>query len=104
MNSWFEIWCTSLQILWGNYFHPNMNEKQFKNNVAYNSSVVYKTKAEQCGYCKGTGYIRKIKKDGSPYLKQPKCPVCEGSGYLFKPTNKIAGFKFQWYGLWCSAS
>jgi DNA polymerase I-like protein with 3'-5' exonuclease and polymerase domains len=80
---------------WGNYFHPNMNEKQFKNNVAYNSSVVYKTKAEQCGYCKGTGYIRKIKKDGSPYAKSSVCPICDGKGYKFIPTKEIAGLKFS---------
>ena len=80
---------------WANYFHPNMHDKQFKNNVAYNSSIVYKTKAEQCGYCKGTGYIRKIKKDGSPYAKPSVCPICDGDGYKFIPTKEIAGLKFS---------
>ena len=80
---------------WANYFHPNMHDKQFKNNVAYNSSIVYKTKAEQCAYCKGTGYIRKIKKDGSPYAKPSVCPKCDGDGYKFIPTKEIAGLKFS---------
>jgi len=80
---------------WANYFHPNMHDKQFKNNVAYNSSIVYKTKAEQCTYCKGTGYIRKIKKDGSPYAKPSVCPICDGDGYKFIPTKEIAGLKFS---------
>ena len=80
---------------WANYFHPNMHDKQFKNNVAYNSSIVYKTKAEQCAYCKGTGYIRKIKKDGSPYAKPSVCPICDGDGYKFIPTKEIAGLKFS---------
>jgi len=80
---------------WMNHFTPYMNKSDFTYNVNSNSDVVYKTIAVTCSDCYGTGHLRKIKKDGSPYIKQPKCSSCEGSGYYFKPTNKIAGFKFN---------
>jgi len=80
---------------WMNNFTPYMNKADFMYNLDINSDIVYRTTAVTCKECYGTGHLKKIKKDGSPYLKQPKCPACEGSGYLFKPTNKIAGFKFN---------
>ena len=58
------------------------------------TEYLYKTEAIQCPDCKGTGYIRKTKKDGTPFAKPNKCITCAASGYLFKPTKTVAGLKF----------
>jgi len=80
---------------WLNNFTPYMGKTDLNKKIALNSDIVYRTTAVRCVACYGTGEMRKIKKDGSPYLKQPKCEDCKGSGYYFKPSNKVAGFKFN---------
>ena len=83
------------KALWGNSFHPNMLPKHFKNAIAYNSTVLYKTEAMQCLNCRGTGQVRKIKKNGQPFAKPSTCSHCGGQGYKFIPTKHIAGLKFS---------
>ena len=80
---------------WLNNFTPYMGKTDLNKKIALNSDIVYRTTAVRCVACYGTGEMRKIKKDGTPYLKQPKCEDCKGSGYYFKPSNKVAGFKFN---------
>jgi DNA polymerase I-like protein with 3'-5' exonuclease and polymerase domains len=80
---------------WLNNFTPYMSKPDFKHSLNSYSDIVYKTTAETCSDCYGTGHIKKVKKDGTPYINQPKCSTCSGGGYYFKPTNKIAGFKFN---------
>jgi len=80
---------------WLNNFHPYMNKADLINNISKYSDIVYKTTAVRCSNCYGTGRLRKIKKDGTPYINQPKCDKCEGSGYIFKPSKNVAGFKFN---------
>ena len=81
--------------VWGNSFHPNMLPEHFKNEIAYNSNVLYKTEATQCLNCRGTGQIRKTKKNGEPFAKPSTCHHCGGQGYKFMPTKYIAGLKFS---------
>jgi len=83
------------KTMWKEMFNPGMGEREFKSAINNYSSVVYKTKAAQCFACYGTGREKKIKKDGTPYAKQPKCKSCDGVGFKFVSTGKIAGLKFK---------
>jgi DNA polymerase I-like protein with 3'-5' exonuclease and polymerase domains len=80
---------------WGNAIDPYMDDADFRSLMSAGTERVYKTKAEQCTECDGTGYIRKVKKDGTPFAKPNKCSHCSGSGYLFVPTQDLAGLKFK---------
>ena len=80
---------------WLNNFTPYMGKVDFNKTIKENSNIVYKTIAVKCSVCYGAGFIKKIKKDGTPYKNDTKCSECDGSGYLFKPTQSIAGLKFN---------
>ena len=80
---------------WLNNFTPYMSKTDLQEKIQDNSEIVYKTVATKCMKCYGSGFIKKIKKDGTPYKNDTKCPNCDGSGYLFTPTNKVAGLKFK---------
>ena len=41
---------------------------------------VYKTRAEQCNECIGTGQVRKVKKDGTPFARPSGCKACNSLG------------------------
>ena len=56
---------------------------------------LYKTSAEQCVTCKGTGYIRKTKKNGMPFARDSRCPHCDGAGYHLLSCEDVAGLKFK---------
>ena len=80
---------------WGNAIDPYMDDADFRSLMSAGTERVYKTKAEQCTECDGTGYIRKVKKDGTPFAKPNRCTNCGGSGYLFVSTQDLAGLKFK---------
>jgi len=81
--------------MWSNSFTPYMSKATFKSTVDKHSDIIQKTKAVQCNTCYGSGIIRKVKKDGKPYVKLPKCTTCGGNGYIFTPIKAVAGFKFN---------
>jgi len=83
------------KTMWVNNFTPYMSKDAFNKAVNINSNIIFKTKAVQCFTCYGTGKEKKIKKDGTPYIKQPSCKSCGGLGYHFKNTERVAGFKFK---------
>jgi DNA polymerase I-like protein with 3'-5' exonuclease and polymerase domains len=89
-KSWVTYWLQD-----GVPINRRITQAAFKRVLDDNTTVMQKTKAEQCPNCKGTGYIRKTKKDGEPYAKAFVCAVCEKAGFLYKPTGKVAGFKFN---------
>jgi DNA polymerase-1 len=72
-----------------------MSKDDLLNKVKLNSDIMFRTVAERCSTCFGTGRIRKVKKDGTPYAKLPKCTTCNSLGYVFTPTKKVAGFRFN---------
>ena len=72
------------------YVDPN----DFKLAVKNNSKAVFKTEANTCPECDGTGKVYKIKKDGTRYARPHKCPKCDGKGYLLTDTNEMAGLGF----------
>ncbi len=83
------------KLHWANNIDPYMDDASFRSLTATGTTRLYKTKAEQCGDCSGTGYIRKVKKDGSPFAKPNRCVACNTSGYNFVPTSNVAGLKFK---------
>jgi len=56
--------------------------------------MLYKQKAKQCPSCRGSGQIRKTKKNGTPFVKTTKCLDCGAVGYRFTDTTSVAGLKF----------
>jgi len=83
------------KTMWANSFTPYMDKSDYRHTIQQNSDIVYKTRAEQCSSCVGTGYYRKTRKDGTPFAKPTKCSDCDAVGYLFVPTKAIAGLKFN---------
>ena len=80
---------------WMNNFAHAMEKSNFNQTIKDNTDIVYKTKAQKCRTCIGSGVIRKVKKDGTLYARLPKCPDCNGNGYSFISVGKVAGFKFN---------
>jgi DNA polymerase I-like protein with 3'-5' exonuclease and polymerase domains len=83
------------KTMWANSFTPYMDKSDYRHAIGQNSDIVYKTRAEQCSSCVGTGYYRKTRKDGTPFAKPTKCSDCDAVGYLFVPNKIIAGLKFN---------
>ena len=84
------------KTMWANSFIPYMDTTDYKQMVATKSTIIYKTNAEQCNPCSGTGYIRKVRKDGTPFARPTKCDACDSVGYLFIPDKMvIGGLKFN---------
>ena len=79
------------KTMWANSFTPYMDTTDYKQMVATKSTIVYKTNAEQCNPCSGTGYIRKVRKDGTPFARPTKCDSCDSVGYLFIPDKMVVG-------------
>jgi len=81
--------------VWANAINPYMREREFKDLILRNTQVVFKTKAEQCPSCGGTGYVRKTKKDGTPFARPNKCITCAASGFIYNKLNEVAGLRFN---------
>jgi DNA polymerase I-like protein with 3'-5' exonuclease and polymerase domains len=79
---------------WAKSYTPYMADVDFKAAVKRNFDTLFKTKAVKCVTCNGTGFIQKVKKDGTLFKKNNKCPDCIG-GYNFVPTKEVAGLKFS---------
>ena len=80
---------------WGNAIDPYMDDTDFRSLISGGTERIYKTKAEQCRQCNGSGYIRKVKKDGTPYARDNRCPNCDTNGYVLRDTVDVAGLKFK---------
>ena len=83
------------KAMWANEFTPYMSKEDYRYAVQNNSDLVYKTKANTCHVCNGTGKIRKVRKNGTLYSNANNCIHCSASGYLFNPTKLVAGLKFN---------
>jgi len=55
--------------------------------------VEYKTKAEHCSLCAGTGRVAKKRKDGTYGAPRYICSPCNGAGVLYHQLKQVAGFK-----------
>ena len=74
---------------WATLIDPYMDDTEFRQLIATRTQRLYRTNAVQCSHCNGSGYIRKVKKNGEPFAKPSRCPECHTEGYLFVPTDKI---------------
>ena len=72
-----------------------MSDADFRSLIAGGTERIYKTVAEQCRTCNGSGAIRKVKKDGTPFANTNKCTSCSGAGYLLTDSVDVAGLKFK---------
>ena len=80
---------------WGNAIDPYMNDADFRSLMAGGTERLHKTKATQCRECGGSGQIRKVKKDGTPFARTNKCSSCSGAGYHLVAGKELAGLKFK---------
>ena len=80
---------------WGNAIEPYMSGAEFDRMISAGTERLYKTKAVQCHDCNGTGHIRKVRKDGTPYSKPNRCRACNGNGYLLTDLGSVAGLRFK---------
>jgi len=80
---------------WGNAIDPYMADADFRSLMAGGTERVYKTTAEQCNECNGTGKIRKVKVDGTLYTRHHTCKTCGGAGYNLVNLSTLAGLKFK---------
>ena len=80
---------------WGNAIDPYMDDADFRSLVAGGTRRLYKTQATQCSVCNGSGQIRKVKKDGTPFANTNRCKDCDGNGYTLADTVDVAGLKFK---------
>ena len=83
------------KIDWSAQIDPYMDKEAFNKMLAQGTEIMYRTNAKQCFECSGSGYIRKIKKNGEPFAKPSKCKKCDGEGFLFVQTKNRAGFRFK---------
>jgi len=82
------------KTVWMNAHEPYMSDASFRDLIRDQTDIVYKAKLKQCKTCYGSGKIRKVKKDGTPFAKETRCSTCGGNGYHVIPTNAVAGLKF----------
>ena len=74
-------------------YPPRMKDTRFNKEVRANTKVAKRTTAMHCHECRGTGYIQKTKKDGTPYKNKSPCHTCDKQGAIYVPTDKVAGLK-----------
>jgi len=80
---------------WGNAIDPYMSEPDFRSLVAGGTERLYKTKATQCRECNGSGQVRKVKKDGTPFARPNICKACNALGFSLVNLPAAAGLKFK---------
>ena len=80
---------------WANRIDPYMSATDFQDTIIVGTKKLMKTKAEQCSSCHGSGYVRKVKKDGTPFAKPNRCRDCDGLGYHLRDTDQYAGLRFK---------
>jgi DNA polymerase I-like protein with 3'-5' exonuclease and polymerase domains len=83
------------KIDWAARIDPYMSNNEFDSFMSSGTERLYRTVAQQCTDCRGSGFIRKTKKNGDPFANPSKCKTCDSAGYIFNPTNVLAGFKFK---------
>jgi DNA polymerase I-like protein with 3'-5' exonuclease and polymerase domains len=80
---------------WVDLFNHTPTDKEFRNAVDANSTIIRKTRASTCPECNGEGKVYKLKKDGTRYAKPNKCRNCDTRGYVLNALNEVAGLKFS---------
>lgn len=77
------------------YSRPNYPAHKFEGLLKILTTPIYKTRAFQCGNCKGAGKVQQNKKNGEPKKKPTRCGPCSGAGFIYTTTKDIAGFQVK---------
>ena len=80
---------------WADLFDYTETQKEFRDAIDANSSIIRKTKASTCTNCNGGGKVWKTRKDGTLYKIPNICKKCEGRGYILTQTKQVAGLCFS---------
>jgi DNA polymerase I-like protein with 3'-5' exonuclease and polymerase domains len=81
--------------VWADLFDERMSDTEYRSTVRLHSNRLYKQKAHQCKECYGTGQVRKVKKDGTPFARTNRCTACNAAGFVYTDTTTLAGLKFS---------
>jgi len=81
--------------VWADLFDERMSDTEYRSTVRLHSDRLYKQKAHQCKECYGTGQVRKVKKDGTPFARTNRCTACNAAGFVYTDTTTLAGLKFS---------
>lgn len=76
-------------------YATKMTNAEFVKHVRANTTVIRKTRAEQCSRCRGTRYCPQVLDSGKETRRNIRCPACEATGVLYKPLDRVGGFKFN---------
>ena len=98
-KKWAETFNIGLNEKGKPLLRPHMHPSQFAKKVRELTTRVHKTRAEQCGNCKGKGEFYKIKKDGSRWKNATRCKSCGGDGFIQAPLPKIGGLTMNPSGI-----
>lgn len=74
-------------------YPPRMKQWEFEAAVRLTTKVLERKRAVNCPVCNGNAFIRKIRKDGTPFKNTQRCKACEARGFLLLGTGTVAGFK-----------
>ena len=80
--------------VWPTLFEGRMVDAKFKSTVTKHSTSYTNRRQSNASTCYGSGQIRKVKKDGTPFARPNRCVGCDGCGYTFVDTNQLAGLQF----------
>jgi DNA polymerase-1 len=81
--------------VWAEAYDDRVSDRKHLANIRQMTLPLYKQYAVVCTQCKGHGWIRKKRKDGSPYKNTNNCPECASAGYLYRDRKELAGLKFN---------
>ena len=81
--------------VWVDAYKDRVSDRQHLANIKQMTLPLYKQYAVVCKQCMGHGWIRKKRKDGSPYKNTNNCPECASAGYLYRDRKELAGLKFS---------
>ena len=94
-NQWKEEFNIGLNAQGKPLYRPFMTPADFKFAVERMTRPVKKCWTSICTKCEGKGTVPKMKKDGTPYKKEPKCDNCKGLGLKHTYTPEIAGLQLK---------
>lgn len=72
-----------------------LDDTELRKIIKHNCTVVRKSRASQCSHCRGMGYIKLLKKDGSPRKRDNVCHTCKRTGIIYTELKEVAGFKLK---------